>query len=503
MKIAAYCRVSTDKDAQIESLHNQELFFTEFAKKYNHELIKIYADEGISGKQMKNRTQFLKMLKDAKLHTFELIVVKDISRFARNTVDFLNSVRELKSENIEVQFLSTNQTILGGSEFILTIFSALAQEESANLSKRVKFGLGVSAKKGKVPTIIYGYDIVNAQTLTINETEAKVVKDIFDMYVNQGLGTRKIGLILDEKGIPTKKGAKWIPRTIRRMLMNSIYAGLLENHKYETTDFLSGKKVERPKEEHLIHERPKYQIVSKDIFDKAQIILKQRQKLYQNDSTHMTGHYSNKYLFSTLIKCDHCGYSFCRRKFTTKKSGEIVYWKCSGNNNRTSLFCPNTTTVSESWLIENLKSYLHDIIKNPDKKKQDIINDLVKRHKDDIDKIDINSATKQLNKIKSQEDKYKIMFANDIIGIDELKSSIKNLEQQKTELQTSIEQQQILSDKFNNKNSIIDNYFKKLEKFYNLKDWTNEDVRKIISHISVNKDGDVTFHLTLTEDLLK
>jgi DNA invertase Pin-like site-specific DNA recombinase len=115
MRMAAYGRVSTDSDEQLESLENQKIFFEDFANKNNYKLVKIYADEGISGKQMKNRTQFLTMLEDAKLNLFDIVIVKDISRFARNTVDFLNAIRQLKTQNIEVQFLSNNQTILGNS----------------------------------------------------------------------------------------------------------------------------------------------------------------------------------------------------------------------------------------------------------------------------------------------------------------------------------------------------------------------------------------------------
>jgi DNA invertase Pin-like site-specific DNA recombinase len=500
MKIAAYCRVSTDKDAQLESLENQKRFFTEFAQKYNHELIKIYADEGISGKQMKNRTEFLRMLEDAKLHTFEMVVVKDISRFARNTVDFLNAVRELKSENIEVTFLSTNQTILGGSEFILTIFSALAQEESANLSKRVKFGLNESAKKGRAPSIIYGYDSIGNRKLKINDNEAEVVRTIFDMYVNQGLGTRKIGLLLDEKGIITKKGTdKWIPRTIRRMIMNPIYMGVLENRKYQTTDFLTGKKVLRPKEDYIVHELPEYQIVSKEIFDKAQVIMGQRQELYKNETTHMTGHYSNRHLFSTLIKCEHCGYSFCRRKFYTQKSGDIIYWKCSGNNNRTSLFCPNTTTVTEKELLDQLKKHLESIVVNKDKVKNNIISELNNRLYKIADDFDVKASTKQLKKINTMQDKYKVMFANDVITIDELKTKIKELESQKTDLQKKIEDINTISNKLENQDKLLDKEINEINQFLAIdpNEWTNIQLRNILHNVTVSVNGDIVFNLKL------
>ena len=158
MRMVAYCRVSTERDEQMESLANQREFFKKFAERNHYNLVGIYSDEGISGKQIHKRTSFIKMLNDAKSGLFDIVAVKDVSRFARNTVDFLISVRELKELGIEVLFITSNQTVLGNSEFVLTMFSALAQEESANLSERVKFGKKINAKHGKVPNFVYGYD---------------------------------------------------------------------------------------------------------------------------------------------------------------------------------------------------------------------------------------------------------------------------------------------------------------------------------------------------------
>ena len=158
MNIAAYCRVSTDKEDQLNSLEAQKAFFAEYTTRTGDTLIRLYADEGISGTKIKNRKEFLRMMSDAEHGLFDMVVVKDISRFARNTVDLLQNVRKLKSLGIETQFLTANMTSMGNSEFVLTIFGALAQEESANTSKRVKFGKKMNAEKGRVPNIVYGYN---------------------------------------------------------------------------------------------------------------------------------------------------------------------------------------------------------------------------------------------------------------------------------------------------------------------------------------------------------
>ncbi len=158
MNIAAYCRVSTDKADQLNSLEAQKQFFSEYTQRTGDNLVRLYADEGISGTKIKNRKEFLRMMADAEHGLFDMVVVKDISRFARNTVDLLQNVRKLKALGIETQFLTANMTSMGNSEFVLTIFGALAQEESANTSKRVKFGKKMNAEKGRVPNIVYGYD---------------------------------------------------------------------------------------------------------------------------------------------------------------------------------------------------------------------------------------------------------------------------------------------------------------------------------------------------------
>ncbi len=278
MTIAAYCRVSTSSSEQLTSLENQKLFFEEYAAKNMYKLYKIYADRGISGKALKNRQQFLAMLSDSETHCFDMLVVKDISRFARNTVDFLTGIRKLKSHGIDVRFLSCNMDTLGESEFALTMFAAIAQEESYNLSKKIMFGKKVSAKRGRTPPYIYGYDKIDTYRLEINKTEAETVKLIFKSYVSHGMGIRKIADMLNDKGIPSKRGGSWSAKTVRRILSNPIYHGILVNNKTETLDFLESSRRILPDDKNYIHPCPELAIISKKTFLKAQKILASKQK---------------------------------------------------------------------------------------------------------------------------------------------------------------------------------------------------------------------------------
>jgi len=205
--------------------------------------------------------------------------------------------------------MQANMTVLGNSKFVLTIFAALAQEESANTSKRVKFGKQRNAEKGRVPNYIYGYDKTKGDyfNLQINEREATVIRRIFDMYVHDGHGAAKIANVLNAEGIRTKRGSEWSQNAVARILKNGLYIGKIINGKEEITDFLTGVRREKDESEWRIVERPDLAIVDENMYRKAQETLSGRHEAFK-----ITGErHSNKHLFSTLIKCADCGYSIC------------------------------------------------------------------------------------------------------------------------------------------------------------------------------------------------
>lgn len=488
MRIAAYCRVSTDKEAQIESLENQKLFFEDFAKKQGYLLVQIYADEGISGKQVKNRTQFLRLLEDAKLGLFDMVVVKDISRFARNTVDSLQAIRELKACHVEILFLSNNQTVLGNSEFMLTIFSALAQEESANLSKRVKFGLEVSAKKGRVPNFIYGYERLDAQTLQIQPEEAQVVEEIFRLYAKEGLGTRRIAATLDERGIATRQGAGWSPKTIRRILANPIYAGVLLNHKTETTDFLTGAKRSRPQEEWFVHPREEYRIVDPDLYEKAQDVMRERQRRYQKNEEDPAGRYSGRHRFSTLIQCSRCGYSFTRRVWSSRLRTH-VFWHCAGNHNRTAAFCPNTINLYEEDLLCRLKEYFLSVLGDPAAFQKEVEKEVRRRLAGEREQESAAKLKDQRHRLFAQLERQKDLYTEGILSMEELKAQRTRLTAKIQELEKRIAAQQKKQEEMETEEDVATKEPLDLER------WENGDFRRLLEKITVEEDGTVRIGL--------
>ena len=327
-------------------------------------MFRLYADEGISGTSLKRRDAFNRLMWDARCGLFQAVVVKDISRLARNTVDFLVSIRELKSMGINTIFLTANMDSMGDSEFILTLFSAMAQEESSNLSKRVKFGKKINAEKGRVPQRLFGYDRIDNFTLAINPEEARIVRKIFSLYNEQGLGCRTISQTLNRDGNKTKCGNDWNARGVRRVLVNPIYRGILVNHKYQIEDFLTGKQINIPKEEHFCHPRPEWVIVSPEVFQKAQEIMESRRIKYNSGEPFRDARYSGKHIFSTLIKCEHCGRSFTRKTYTYVNTR--VYWHCVTNDQYTVEHCDNCISLNEPDLIRELRQYVSSLIRNRD-----------------------------------------------------------------------------------------------------------------------------------------
>ena len=498
MNIAAYCRVSTDKEDQLNSLEAQKEFFSEYTKRTGDVLVKLYADEGISGTKIKNRKEFLRMMADAEHGLFDMVVVKDISRFARNTVDLLQSVRKLKALGIETQFLTANMTSMGNSEFVLTIFGALAQEESANTSKRVKFGKKMNAEKGRVPNIVYGYDktIGDYFNLTINEEEAKVVCQIYKWYTEEGYGAAKIANMLNKKGLKTKRNCNWSQNAICRILTNEIYTGKIINGKQEVSDFLTGQRKDKDETEWFVVERPEIRIVNDETFEKAQEILHGRHDAF--NITHERQ--SNKHLFSTLIKCKECGWSFRRSVRTYKNT--YVRWVCSGRNGRGADSCPNKTTVDEDELIEVLQEYFSDVLKQKKKVIRYVVNEFQRVYKAKDENLEYEKElNSKLNKLKKSREKYMDMYTDDLISREELNDKIGGMRKEIERLENELKMISYNLTKGEQLEAILNNTFKEIEDIADVRQMTNAQLKKLIQRIEVDKDGNVDIYLRLLGDL--
>lgn len=498
MNIAAYCRVSTDKEDQLNSLEAQKGFFAEYTLRTGDNLVRLYADEGISGTKIKNRKEFLKMMSDAEKGLFDMVVVKDISRFARNTVDLLQNIRKLKSLGIETQFLTANMTSMGNSEFVLTIFGALAQEESANTSKRVKFGKRVNAEKGKVPNIVYGYDKIIGEyfDMAINPQEAEIVKEIFNLYTEEGYGAAKIASMLNERNLRTKRGCKWSSVAVCRILTNELYTGKIINGKQEVADFLTGQRKEKDREDWVVVERPELKIIDTDTFERTQEIMVERGKTFKLDKERQ----SNKYLFSTLIKCKECGWSY--RRTERKYKNTYVRWVCSGRNAKGSESCPNATTIEESKLIKILTEYFSRLLAKRKDVTDYLIGEFERIYKAKDESINYEKELKaELDKLRSARQKYMDMYADDLITREELNERIGGSRKRIERLENELKMVSYQITKREQLEGILNRTFKEIEDIADVSEMSNAQLRKIVQKIEVDRDGNVDIYLKLFGEL--
>ena len=487
MRIAAYCRVSTGNDDQLDSLKNQKEFFIQYAAQHNHELISIYADEGISGTSLNKRAEFKNMMRDASEKQFEMVVVKDISRFSRNTVDFLQAIRELKSHGINTVFVNSNMESFGESEFILTVFSALAQEESINISKRVKFGKRLSAQKGCVPHSIFGYQRIDNFTLEIDPDEALIVESIFTMYVDEGLGCRRISAELNRRGYRTKTYGEWSPKAVLRVLKNSIYCGEYVNAKYEISDCISKKITRIPPEKNLCHQRSEWAIVSKEVFDKAQYLLQKKGKKFAPNANFVQTKYGTKHAFSTLIKCEECGRSFTRK--TYKGKGERVYWKCPTNDQFTSDKCPNRTVVDEVGLLQKIGETVYSSLEDTDRFLRDVSIGIISLSQKKIESL---KKDKKLDLLKRKRERVIDLYTDGIISLEEFAKRIKLLSDDIMHLGVKKGDPLSENDSFG---AICEKARFELESLFTIGEIENHEMRKIVQKIIINTEGDIKIYL--------
>ena len=498
MNIAAYCRVSTDKEDQLNSLEAQKKFFAEYTQRTGDTLVRLYADEGISGTKIKNRKEFLKMMSDAERGFFSLVVVKDISRFARNTVDLLQNIRKLKALGIETQFLTANMTSMGNSEFVLTIFGALAQEESANTSKRVKFGKKINAEKGKVPNIVFGYDKTNGDyfNLTINETEADAVRSIFRTYREEGYGAAKIANRLNERGIKTKRGCAWSANAVVRILTNELYTGKIINGKQEVSDFLTGQRKQKDSSEWMVTERSDLKIIEPEEYAEVQRILQSRGQTFKLDKER----HSNKFLFSTLIKCKECGWSF--RRIERKYKNTYVTWVCSGRNGKGADSCENKTSIAEDELIRVLTDYFAGILANQKNVVKYVVSEFEKVYKAKDENIDYEKQlTAEINKLTKSRQKFMDMYTDDLISREELNRQLAGVKQRIEYLERELKMVSYHLTKHEQLEGILNKTFRSIEDITDVSQMTNAQLRKIIQRIEIDKDGNVDVYLRLIEEL--
>lgn len=330
IRVAAYCRVSTDHEEQEGSFKNQVDYYTKLIEKTSGwELAGIFADDGISGTGTKKRSGFMEMIAACEEGRVDLVITKSISRFARNTQDSLNYSRKLKGLGIPIIFEKENvNTMESSGELMFTILSSLAQEESRNISENTAWGIRSKFQRG-IPHLnteaLLGYDKDADGNLIINEEQAAVVRRVYRDFL-EGWTPSEISRRLNTEGIPGVHGvAKWYPCTIERMLLNEKHVGDLLMQKTYTSDFLTKTQTENngDLEQYFIKDDHPA-IIPRDDWDAVQLELARREAFRKSHGILTSGSSTDDPFYSRVF-CAACGGKFVRKNW---KGNRAVFWKC-------------------------------------------------------------------------------------------------------------------------------------------------------------------------------
>lgn len=404
LRVVYYARVSTDSEEQLNSLENQQNFFEDYIENSKSWIfVGNYIDEGISGTSIKNRTNFLKMIADAEKGKFDMIITKEVSRFARNTVDSIQYTNHLLEHGVIVNFLNDNlNTIDESCEFRLTIMSSLAQDEVRKLSSRVKFGLERSVKDGKVlgGGNITGYNKKNGR-LYINEDEAPMIRMLFSLYASGEYGFRTIADKLYNAGFKNDKGMPYADRVLSRMIRNPKYKGFYCGNISYVSDYKTHKKVMRPQEEWIIYKDDKIPaIVSEEIWDRANLIYDSKRDIY-NKQVGKRNYYNDR-LYTGKLVCTEHGCNFTRIASGKRKNNPV--WQCQ-EYTRGGLKRCETPTLFEKHLNEIFKKLIDEFSFNRKEIFQTILDDYSLFLKEDNEDFEIDNLKQRKEKINKYKKK--------------------------------------------------------------------------------------------------
>lgn len=389
IRVAAYCRVSTEHEDQINSLTNQRQYFADYITGHKNWILDhIFFDEGISGTQAYKRSGFCSMIEAARYGSFDLIITKEVSRFARNTVDALCYTRQLKEWGVGVLFTLDNiDTRDCDGELRLTLMAGIAQEESRKTSERVKWGQTRSMEQGVVfGRDLFGYHVTNGK-LSVNQEESPVICDIFHQYTDEHKSISAIAQTLNERSISPKYSTLWSPSVIYRILHNEKYVGDLCQKKSCTPNYLTHKKITNPDASSLIYIRDHHTpIIDRTLWNRTQNQLRERSR-----SVHSNTRYSTRYWCSGLILCGLCREKYVSR--TKRRKDHSIYhaWRCGSaalhgrcknNESKTDTGCSNISINEQALLtcvnyvfaensltvpnVDTYREYLEDITIYPD-----------------------------------------------------------------------------------------------------------------------------------------
>lgn len=452
LRVAAYCRVSTDSEDQLNSYKSQVQHYTDLIKsKSEWDLAGIYADEAITGTQVTKREDFQRLINDCMNGDVDMIITKSISRFARNTLDTLKYVRMLKEKGIAVFFEEENiNTLTMDGELLLVILSSVAQQEVENISANVKKGLKMKMQRGELVGFqgCLGYDYhPEDKSISINEEEAEIVRYIFRRYI-EGAGGSVIAQELENLGYKTKRGStRWAETTVIGIIKNEKYKGDILMGKTFTLDPISKRRLDNFGEEDQFYIRDHHEaIISEEMFEKAQEILKRRAKPRRLGTDGKREKFSRKYAFSCMLECGFCGGTLTRRSWHSGSQYNKVIWQCVTATKKGKKFCPDSKGIAEETIEQAFIESYRLLCQN----NKDVLDEFIARTEETLSD---SNASKQLAKVEkdiaaldAKRAKLVDMRLEEIIDKEtyeqkyfDLSSQIEQLQKQRESLQESAE----------------------------------------------------------------
>lgn len=498
IRVAAYCRVSTNSEDQLSSYKSQVQHYTELINKTNEwSPGGIYTDEAITGTQVKNREGFQRLINDCMNGDIDMVITKSISRFARNTLDTLKYVRLLKDKDVAVYFEDEKiNTLTMDGELLLVVLSSVAQQEVENISANVKKGLKMKMQRGELVGFqgCLGYDYHKEdKSLTVNEEEAEIVRYIFNRYI-EGAGGSVISRELRNLGHKTKRGGtSWPESTILGIIKNEKYKGDILMGKSFTVDPISKRRLQNLGEEDQFYIHQHHEpIITEEVFQKAQIILMRRNGSRNLGAPGKREKFSRKYAFSGLLKCGFCGSTLSRRNWHSGTQYSKVTWQCVTSTKKGKRFCPESKGIAETTIEDAFIESYHLLCG----KNKDVLEEFLGRVETSLSGTD---TIRQIEKIEKTIHLTKLKMSK-LIDL-RLENTIdkEDYEDKYTTLQTKIELLKVecsdLKDAEANEKETkarIEDFRKTLEENNLLKTFDRCVFESIVDHVIIggyNEDG--------------
>ena len=529
-RVVFYGRVSTEHEAQISALENQIQWYYDQAEAHkNWVVLDKYIDEGITGTQAKKRPSFLRMLEDARKGKFDLVVTREVCRFARNTVDTLVVTRELKNLGIEVYFVEDNiWTMDGDGELRLTIMATLAQEESRKVSERVRAGQHISREKGVIygSGNILGYDRVG-KTYVINKTQAETVRRIYDLYLQEEIGITRIADILIKEGRLTATGTlKWNVSNVSRILNNPTYMGVIAYGKSYSNNYLDQKRINNPHKDTYIYKKLDFEpIVTEEEYWKVQEIKLRRTKELPCTRTSIFGEEhvkgpvrENRDKWGAVLRCG-CGAHVRKNRWHVNKRKPWSYgYQCYNQLNNGSGrkmrkngaddtdYCDISMTAD--WKLEFMGLEIFKSLWSDKKAVIEEACDIIKKcYAIDMRQADeVLEAKKRLAKLQQKISNLREMRLEGDIGQQEFKDKLNLYMKEESEIQAEIDAVGKAEKKKDVATEVLD-YDKiraTLEEMLNFESTDEEGVldkgvvQAFVSRVTKNSNNEYTWYLNLT-----